>query len=84
MDERTFTLLVERLQRIEKQNDDQLAMLHDHHKYVDEARNAVLGQVEILQKDVARHSVYFNVLGWIGTPTLTGIIGYLFTKLGLK
>lgn len=84
MEERTFQLLMDRLERIEQQNDHQLEALHEHHLYVDDARNAVLEQVSVLQEQVDRHKVYFDLLGWIGAPAVTGALGYLFTKLGLR
>ncbi len=84
MDDRTFNLLVDRLERIEEQNDRQLNMLEEHHRYVDDARNAVLTQVDILQETVNTHRTYFNILGWIGAPAIATAVGYLFTKLGFK
>ena len=84
MDDRTFDLLVDRLERIEQQNDTQLAMLADHHRYVDEARNSVLAEVSLLQQEVNQHNTYFSLLGWLGAPVVTGALGYLFTKLGFK
>ena len=84
MEDRTFDLLVDRLERIEKQNDLQLEALHEHHAYVDDARNAVLGQVALLQDEVNKHKTYFNILGWVGAPAVTSALGYLATKLGVK
>jgi hypothetical protein len=84
MDSNAFDLLIDRLERIEKQNDTQMSMLRDHHAYVDAARQTVLAQVDQIRLTVNGHQTYFSLLGWLGLPTFTAAIGYLFTKFGWK
>ena len=84
MERAVLDLIMQRLERIEKQNDAQMEMLSEHHAYVDAARNSVMAQVDQIRETVHSHSVYFSVLSWLGLPTFTAMIGYLFTKLGWK
>lgn len=84
MERAVLDLIMQRLERIEKQNDTQMEMLANHHSYVDAARNSVMSQVEILKGTVHNHQAYFSVLSWVGLPTFTAAVGYLFTKLGFK
>ena len=84
MERAVLDLIMQRLERIEKQNDAQMEMLSEHHAYVDAARNSVMAQVDQIRETVHGHSTYFAVMSWIGLPTFTAVIGYIFTKLGLK
>lgn len=62
-------ILIMYLKRIEKQNDDQLALLHAHIK--DDGK---------VKETVQRHSMYFSALG-LGLPALGAAIA---KKLGWK
>lgn len=84
MERAVLDLIMQRLERIEKQNDTQMEMLTDHHAYVDSARNAVMAEVDELKGIVRSHHAYFSVLGWVGLPTFTAAMGFIFTKLGMK
>ena len=84
MERAVLDLIMQRLERIEKQNDTQMEMLTAHHSYVDAARNSVMEQVDLIRDTVQRHSTYFSVMGWLGLPTFTAVIGFIFTKLGWK
>lgn len=84
MERDVLDLIMQRLDRIEKQNDTQTELLGKHHAYVDAARNSVMEQVAQVKETVQSHKAYFAVLGWLGLPTFTAAIGYLFTKLGFK
>lgn len=69
MDSDTWALLLKQLDRIEKQNDDQLSLLHKH-----------LDDDEKVHKVVERHSVYFSILG-LGIPSLVALLA---KKFGIK
>jgi predicted nucleic acid-binding Zn-ribbon protein len=84
MERDVLDLIMQRLERIEKQNDTQTELLSRHQTYVDAARNAVMEQVSQVKETVQSHKAYFAILGWLGLPTFTAAIGYLFTKLGFK
>lgn len=74
MDPKTFDLLMARLDRIEKQNDDQLELMRSH--IADDAEVA---------KTVERHSTYFKLAGSVsGLVASGGLVTYLMAKLGLK
>lgn len=73
MEKETWELLMVQLQDIKKQNDDQLALLHQH-----------LADDQRVKETVDRHSTYFKFAGTaagFGVPTL---LAYLATKLGIK
>lgn len=69
MNDDAFTLLLERLARIETQNDAQLELLHKH-----------LDDDSQMAKTVATHSSLFKIIGTV----LTGLLGTLLVKLGWK
>lgn len=69
MNEQEREMLFLYLKRIEKQNDDQLSLLHAHIK--DDGK---------VKETVQRHSVYFSLLG-LGLPALGAAIA---KKLGWK
>lgn len=73
MEQAVLDLIVDRLERIEKQNDDQLKLLHSHMKEQNE-----------LATVVGQHKTYFKLVGstfGIGIPLL---LSYLGNKLGFK
>lgn len=68
MEEQVFSLLTDRLIRIEKQNDEQLALMRAH-----------IEKDEKVHRVVDRHSVYFSIFS-LGIPAL---VGYVSKKVGL-
>jgi hypothetical protein len=69
MEQPILDLIVNRLERIEKQNDDQLELIRQHvEKDVD------------AWKTVETHATYFKIIGFGLTP----MIAYIAAKLGLK
>lgn len=66
MNDQAWELLLKQLARIEKQNDDQLALLNTHIK--DDAK---------VKETVERHSVYFSLMG-LGIPALGAMIAKKF------
>jgi hypothetical protein len=69
MDSNAFDLLVDRLERIEKQNDDQLALLHDH-----------LAKDAVYYGKVDRHDSWLKA----GGAVLLASMSYVLTKLGWR
>lgn len=69
LDDQTWDLLMKQLNRIEKQNDDQLELLNRH--IVDDSK---------VKAVVERHSVYFSAMIF-GLPAA---IGMFLKKMGWK
>ena len=72
MDPTALSLLMARLERIEQQNDDQLALMREH-----------ITKDESVHLTVERHKAYFKIAGSVAAA-ITSVTGYLLTKLGVK
>lgn len=72
MEQPILDLLMSRLARIEQQNDDQLALIRQH-----------IEKDEAVHRVVSTHQTYFKLAGSVLT-LLSGSVGYMLNKLGLK
>lgn len=72
MEQNTLNLLIDRLERIEKQNDDQLDLMRHH-----------IDKADAVARMVDQHQTYFKLAGSMLT-LLSGATGYVLTKLGIK
>lgn len=69
MDQQTWTLLMDKLERIEKQNEDQLGLIRQH-----------VEKDESYYKKVDKHDTYFGIV-WIGLGAVGSVVMGLVTKL---
>jgi len=69
MEKQAFDLMMQRLDAIQRQNEQQLVELHAH-----------MAEESLLRDEVNRHTAYFKIVGIVVTALLTATLSYFGLK----
>ena len=69
MEKQAFDLMIQRLDAIQRQNEQQIIELHAH-----------MAEEALLRDEVNRHAAYFKIVGIVVTALLTATLSYFGLK----